>query len=74
MSCNDCEDVQKLNKEGKCLAFLRIGNANVLIGACDKHFNELRRQLGIIYDKSSSVNRVRDEKIINFYPKFKKGR
>lgn len=47
MSCEDCEKRQKENVKGKNLAYLRVGNANVLIGACDKHFNELRQQMGL---------------------------
>lgn len=41
MSCIDCELIQKLNTRGKKLAYYRFSNANVLIGACDKHFNQM---------------------------------
>lgn len=49
MSCEECEEIQKNNKQNKDMAYLRIGNSNVLIGACDKHFNELRIELGYEY-------------------------
>ena len=47
MTCNECERIQKENLEGKNLAYLRIGKSNVLIGACDQHFNELRAMIGL---------------------------
>lgn len=46
MSCKECDRIQELNKEGKSCAYLRIDGASILIGACDKHFNRLREQLG----------------------------
>ncbi len=45
MSCEECDKIQELNKEDKECAYIRIGNGNVLIGACDKHFNEMRKEL-----------------------------
>lgn len=47
MSCSDCSKIQKLNKAGKARAYMRIGSGSVLIGACDKHFNELRTAMGV---------------------------
>lgn len=45
MSCEFCDKIQEENAKGHQLGFLRVGAANVLIGACDKHFNELRNRL-----------------------------
>lgn len=45
MSCEDCDKIQRENKEGHNVAYLRVGTGNVVIGACDFHFNELRRNL-----------------------------
>jgi hypothetical protein len=42
MSCPRCDDVQHLQKQGRQCIYLRIGNAEVLIGACFEHFQELR--------------------------------
>jgi len=47
MSCKECDKIQELNKKDEKLAYLRIGIGNVLIGACDKHFNEIRKKIGI---------------------------
>ena len=43
ISCNDCNKIQKDNLKGINCAYYRVGNGNVLIGACDKHFNMLRQ-------------------------------
>jgi len=42
MVCEDCNEIQRLNALGKKCAFLRIGIGDVLIGACDLHFNLIR--------------------------------
>jgi hypothetical protein len=42
MTCDKCEEVQAQNAKGRNCAFIGVGKANVLIGACDEHFNELR--------------------------------
>jgi hypothetical protein len=34
--------VQHLQKQGRQCIYLRVGNAEVLIGACFEHFQELR--------------------------------
>ena len=58
MSCKACEEIQELNKRGDKCAYLRVGNANVLIGACDKHFNMLREQIGLHPQIDATVHRV----------------
>ena len=57
MSCEDCERVQEENKSGNDCAYLRVGNSNLLIGACDKHFNELKKKLGYENDTVYRVNK-----------------
>jgi len=47
MSCKECDEIQELNKKDEKLAYLRVGTGDVLIGACDKHFNELRKKMNI---------------------------
>jgi hypothetical protein len=47
MSCEECNKVQIENRKGINLAFIRVGAADVLVSACDKHFNELRDKIGI---------------------------
>lgn len=52
MVCNKCKEIQAQNLKGKSCAYLRVGNANVLIGACDEHFNKLRdRYCGVYPDR-----------------------
>lgn len=58
MSCQDCERIQQENKQGKNCAFLRVGNGNVLVGACDKHFNQLRAQMGLMVETDAPVTRM----------------
>lgn len=55
MSCEKCYEIQEANRHGDKIAFLRIDNANVIIGACDLHFNMLRQQLGQAYITENSV-------------------
>lgn len=45
MSCSKCEEIQEANQRGELLGFLRVGRANVLIGACNEHFNDIRRAM-----------------------------
>lgn len=59
MSCEECDRIQELNKKGKDLAYLRINSSNVLIGACDKHFNMLKQQLGHNIELHHIVHRVK---------------
>jgi len=47
MSCEECDKIQELNKKDEKLAYLRIGTGDILIGACDKHFDELRKRMNI---------------------------
>lgn len=61
MTCIECEKIQEDNRNGKNLAYIRIGKANVLIGACDEHFNLLRIYMGLIpsnSDSKATVNRM----------------
>lgn len=48
MSCKDCETIQEMNLEVKGVAYLRIDTSNVVVGACDYHFNTLRKVLGML--------------------------
>jgi hypothetical protein len=57
MSCKKCKKVQEENLKGKNIAYIRIGSANVTVGACDGHFNMLQRQLGVV---PSRVFRIKD--------------
>jgi len=50
MSCRFCEAIEVENMKGRNKAYLRIGNASVLVSACNKHFNLLRRKLGMDLD------------------------
>ena len=59
MSCEDCESMQEMNMKGINTAYIRIGNSNIMIGACDKHFNKLQEQLGI---GATIVHRITDLK------------
>ena len=62
MSCGKCEEIQKLNKEGKQLVYLRVEESSVLISACDYHFNVIRSALtGKNYDESPVYRIVRDD-------------
>lgn len=61
MGCEDCDRIQEENLKEKNIAYIRIGAANVQIGACDKHFNELRERLGIA---STVVHRIKDLKML----------
>lgn len=45
MSCENCDKRQEENLRGENLIYMRVGNGNVLIGACDKHFIELRDKM-----------------------------
>lgn len=38
MSCEECTKIQDANMMGENLSYLRVGIANVLIGACPEHF------------------------------------
>lgn len=58
MSCAKCEEMEEQNVKGKNLAYIRIGNASVLICACDYHFNQLRMMLGMDVGFDSPVVRV----------------
>jgi len=62
MSCKECSKVQKENREGKNLAYLRVNYADVLIGACNKHFIELKEKMGIL-DFPSVVYRIKGDKL-----------
>ena len=58
MSCANCERIQEQNRQGCNTAYIRIGAANVLIGACDYHFNMLRQQVGLPVELTAPVSRV----------------
>ncbi len=58
MSCEECEKIEIENMNGKNLAYIRIGNATVLVCACDKHFNELRVRMGMGVQYDSPVVRI----------------
>ena len=58
MSCVECSKIQELNKQGQSEAYMRVGAANVLIGACDKHFNELRQMMGKDVQLDAPICRV----------------
>lgn len=60
MSCKDCDKIQEENKQGRNRAYIRIEAANVLIGACDKHFNILRRNMGQVIAEDTTVYRLVD--------------
>ncbi len=39
MNCKDCEKAQKEYRQGKAGTYLRIDHANILVLACEKHFD-----------------------------------
>ena len=45
MSCEECDKIQELNVMGEHLCYLRIGTANVLIGACEEHFKIIQEAI-----------------------------
>ena len=46
MSCKDCEEIQARIQNGEGgSAYIRLTNAFVLIGACDRHFKQVRDML-----------------------------
>jgi len=51
MGCEVCDAIFEKNMQRKDMAFTRVGNGTVLIGACDKHFNQLvgRSESSIVY-------------------------
>lgn len=53
MSCQECE--HKVNTSNGY--FIRIGRANVLIGACEEHFKEVQRLIRL----AISVESDKDE-------------
>lgn len=58
MSCHDCYRIQDENTRGMNMAYIRVDRSNVLIGACDLHFNMLRRRLGLDVPLDARVCRV----------------
>ncbi|MCK5604123.1 hypothetical protein KAR91_19705 [Candidatus Pacearchaeota archaeon] len=58
MSCEACTQIQTENRDGNKMVFIRIGNGNVMVGACDRHFNELRQMMGIDVNLDESVYRM----------------
>jgi hypothetical protein len=61
VSCEECEKIQELNRIGKELAFFRVGNGNVLVGACDKHFHMIRNAVMGSDESNRPVIRMIDE-------------
>jgi hypothetical protein len=61
MSCKACGKIQQANKRDDKRAYIRIGNAIVLIGACDKHFNQLRQMIGLDVELTADVGRASNE-------------
>jgi hypothetical protein len=59
MTCKECEEIENQNMQGKNKAYLRVGNANVLICACDYHFNILRNNLGLQIPSDAPVHRLK---------------
>jgi len=47
ISCKDCDEIQKLNREGKEIYLISLGDASILIGACDKHAHKIKQALKI---------------------------
>lgn len=47
MTCKDCRATQAENRQGRNMAYLAVIGSNVLIGACDKHFNLIRHVMGM---------------------------
>jgi len=62
MSCKDCDKIQEENLKGKNIGYIRVGNADVLVGACDKHFNELQRQIGILPTDVCRIKNIEKKK------------
>ncbi len=63
MSCQKCKEIEKQNMQGKNLAFIRVGNANVLVCACDYHFNHLRMMMGMDVGFHSPVEREKENEV-----------
>jgi len=53
--------MQKDNLDGFNKAYMRVSNGNVLIGACDKHFNEIRAKLMTPADGERVVMRMNED-------------
>lgn len=59
MSCEKCEKAQIDMMEGQGIIFMRIGRANVIIGACEEHFREVQGLIkaGMDVEKSRAVDK-----------------
>ncbi len=47
MSCTDCDNIQELNRKGQNTLYQAIGEASVIIGACDKHAHSVLQALKV---------------------------
>lgn len=61
MSCQECDKIREQNIQGKNIAYLRVGNGNVAVAACNKHFNMLRQLMGSNVCEDAPVHRVIEE-------------
>lgn len=55
MECLDCDKIVELNKQSKSLSYIRVDKVGILISACDKHFNMVRK---LINGSSGTVYRM----------------
>lgn len=61
MSCEDCKKIKEQNLKGENRAYLQVGTGNVLVCACDRHFNQLRMMTGMDVGYNSPVDRIEQE-------------